>query len=82
MDSEDPLALHEQQFQGAPVTDQSSSDGWSSPLQSTVLQPTAGENGRDQAASCSESMEVEMLDQDEFDFLDGATQLGSLRIGT
>ena len=28
-----------------------------------------------------EDVEVEMMDQDEFEFLDGVTQLGSLRSG-
>ena len=76
MDSEDPLALDGKH--GALNTTYSS-NGF--PPQSAVLLNEEGENGRDQGED-SGGVEVETLNQDEFDFLDGAAELGCLRSGT
>ena len=78
MDNEDPLALDGKH--GALNTTYSSIS-FPSPSQSVVLPTVEGENGRDQGANGGR-VEVETLDQDEFDFLDGAAELGSLRSGT
>ena len=78
MDSEDPLALDGKH--GALNTTYNSV-GFSSHLQSAVLPTAEVENGRDQGDNGGR-VEVETLNQDEFDFLDGAAELGSLRSGT
>lgn len=78
MDSEDPLSFDGKH--GALSTTYNSV-GFPSPLQSAVLPTVEGENEFDQGADGGR-VEVETLNQEEFDFLDGAAELGSLRIGT
>ena len=76
-DLEDPLASNERPGAAEPNLVPNESP---SPSVHTVS-PTASNQQNSEDASHGAGVEVEMMDQDEFEFLDGATQLGSLRSG-
>ena len=75
LDNEDPLGR-----QKVPKAANCSS-GRSSPLSSTATPSRRIERDDHVAAGAGGSVEVEMLGHDDFEFLDGATELGSLRSG-
>ena len=76
-DNEDPLGLGDRRG-GAKVHENGTPS-----LLASLVPPTTGpsEQNDHSASSTCDGVEVEMVDQDEFDFLEGAEQLGSLRSG-
>lgn len=84
LESEDPLSLKE--ARKVPRLEDCSDGRSDSPVSSTAAPPnslpaTANELDDQSQASRTSAVEVETLDSDEFEFLDRATQLGSLRSG-